>query len=81
MNQSFLDRLRADLASVRDQGLYKAERVLTTSGERVVPIYWAPSGEWFLVPSGSEAKDFIEGVPAGSKPIDSASRCQRSRNV
>jgi D-alanine-D-alanine ligase len=48
----------------------QAERVLTTSGEAVLPIYWAPSGEWFLVPSGSEAKDFIDGVPSGSKPIE-----------
>lgn len=48
----------------------QAERVLTTSGEDVLPIYWAPSGEWFLVPSGSEAKDFIDGVPRGSKPIE-----------
>jgi len=48
----------------------QAERVLTTSGERVVPIYWAPSGEWFQVPSASEAKDYIDGVPSGSKPIE-----------
>jgi D-alanine-D-alanine ligase len=48
----------------------QAERVLTKSGEDVLPIYWAPSGEWFLVPSGSEAKDFIDGVPRGSKPIE-----------
>jgi D-alanine-D-alanine ligase len=48
----------------------QAERVLTTSGEAVIPIYWAPSGEWFQVPSGSEAKDFIDGVPSGSKPIE-----------
>ncbi len=48
----------------------QAERVLTTSGESVIPIYWAPSGEWFQVPSGSEAKDFIDGVPSGSKPIE-----------
>ena len=48
----------------------QAERVLTTAGERVTPIYWSPSGEWFLVPAGSEAKDFIDGVPRGSKPIE-----------
>ena len=34
----------------------QAERVLTKSGEKVVPIYWAPSGEWFQVPAASEAK-------------------------
>ena len=48
----------------------QAERVLTTSGEAVLPIYWAPSGEWLLVPSASEAKDYIDGVPKGSKPIE-----------
>ena len=48
----------------------QSERVLTASGEKVTPIYWAPSGEWFLVPSGTEAKDYLEGTPKGSKPID-----------
>ncbi|MGV8884302.1 MAG: hypothetical protein ACOH1T_01760 [Microbacteriaceae bacterium] len=48
----------------------QSERVLTASGEKVTPIYWAPSGEWFLVPSGTEAKDYLTGVPKGSKPID-----------
>ena len=28
MDQAFLERLRGDLASLRDQGLYKSERVL-----------------------------------------------------
>jgi glycine C-acetyltransferase len=36
MNASFIDRLRADLNSVREQGLYKAERVLTTPQSGVV---------------------------------------------
>ncbi|MCU1545218.1 MAG: hypothetical protein JWP30_318 [Homoserinimonas sp.] len=48
----------------------QSERVLTASGEQVLPIYWAPVGGWFLVPQGTEAKDYLEGVPAGSKPID-----------
>jgi D-alanine-D-alanine ligase len=48
----------------------QSERVLTASGEKVTPIYWSPSGEWFLVPSGTEAKDYLTGVPKGSKPID-----------
>ncbi len=48
----------------------QAERVLTEAGERVVPIYWAPSGEWFQVPSGTEAADYLEGVPKKSLPID-----------
>ena len=48
----------------------QAERVLTESGASVVPIYWAPSGEWFQVPSGSEAIDFLDGVPKKSLPIE-----------
>jgi D-alanine-D-alanine ligase len=48
----------------------QAERVLTDSGERITPIYWAPSGEWFEVPAHTEAKDYLDGVPRGSRPID-----------
>jgi D-alanine-D-alanine ligase len=48
----------------------QAERVLTSSGQAVTPIYWSPSGEWFLVPSGTEARDYLDGVPKGSKPIE-----------
>jgi D-alanine-D-alanine ligase len=48
----------------------QSERVLTAAGEKVVPIYWAPSGQWFQVPSGTEAKDYLDAVPKGSKPID-----------
>jgi D-alanine-D-alanine ligase len=47
----------------------QAERVLTSAGESVIPIFWAPSGEWFQVPAATEAKDYLEGVPKGSKPI------------
>jgi D-alanine-D-alanine ligase len=48
----------------------QAERVLTDSGAKVEPIYWAPSGEWFEVPAHTEATDYLTGVPKGSKPID-----------
>jgi D-alanine-D-alanine ligase len=48
----------------------QSERVLTASGEAVVPIYWAPNGEWWQVPAGTEAKDYLNGVPKGSKAID-----------
>ena len=48
----------------------QAERVLTDSGEKITPIYWAPSGEWFEVPAHTEAKDYLDGVPRGSRPID-----------
>ena len=48
----------------------QSERVLIAAGEKVVPIYWAPSGQWFQVPAGTEAKDYLDAVPKGSKPID-----------
>ncbi|MBB5843919.1 D-alanine-D-alanine ligase [Conyzicola lurida] len=48
----------------------QSERVLTASGEAVLPIYWAPNGEWWLVPAGTEAKDYLTGVPKGSKAVD-----------
>lgn len=48
----------------------QAERVLTGAGQEVLPLYWAPTGGWFLVPSGTEAKDYLEGPPAGAKPVD-----------
>jgi glycine C-acetyltransferase len=36
MNQAFLERLRSDLAALREQGLYKRERVLTSPQGAVV---------------------------------------------
>jgi len=48
----------------------QSERVLTASGESVVPIYWAPNGEWWQVPAATEAKDYLNGVPKGAKAID-----------
>lgn len=48
----------------------QAERVLTAAGHAVVPIYWAPTGEWFRVPAATEAKDYLEGAPAGSTALE-----------
>jgi D-alanine-D-alanine ligase len=48
----------------------QAERVLTSAGFTVTPIYWSPSGEWFQVPAGTEATDYLDAVPKGSKPIE-----------
>jgi D-alanine-D-alanine ligase len=48
----------------------QAERVLSSAGEPVVSIYWAPSGEWFQVPAATEAADYLNGVPANSKPLE-----------
>ena len=48
----------------------QAERVLTAAGHRVVPIYWSPTGEWFRVPDATEAKDYLEGAPRESQPLE-----------
>lgn len=48
----------------------QSERVLTRAGEHVTPLYWAPTGGWFVVPLGTEARDYLEGVPSGSKPVE-----------
>lgn len=48
----------------------QSERVLTRAGEQVTPLYWAPTGGWFVVPAGTEAKDYLEGAPAGSRPVE-----------
>jgi hypothetical protein len=36
MNQALLERLRSELVSLRDQGLYKSERVLSSPQGAVV---------------------------------------------
>lgn len=48
----------------------QAERVLVAAGHRVVPIYWSPTGEWFRVPDATEAKDYLEGAPRESLPLE-----------
>ncbi|NTW41439.1 MAG: hypothetical protein HGA44_16435, partial [Cellulomonadaceae bacterium] len=48
----------------------QSERVLTRAGHTVTPLYWAPTGGWFVVPAGTEAKDYLQGVPAGAKAVD-----------
>jgi len=48
----------------------QAERVLTAAGHDVVPIYWSPTGDWFRVPAGTEAKDYLEGAPRDSTPLE-----------
>jgi len=48
----------------------QAERVLTAAGHDVVPIYWSPTGDWFRVPAGTEAKDYLEGAPRESTPLE-----------
>ena len=48
----------------------QAERVLTAAGHDVVPIYWSPTGDWFRVPAATEAKDYLEGAPRESTPLE-----------
>jgi len=48
----------------------QAERVLTRAGQQVTSLYWAPTGGWFLVPTGTEAKDYLEGAPSSAKPVE-----------
>lgn len=48
----------------------QAERVLTDAGHSVSSFYFAPSGAWFLVPPGTEAKDYLEGAPAKSVEVE-----------
>lgn len=48
----------------------QSERVLTRAGESVTSLYWSPTGAWFLVPPGTEARHYLEGAPAGSRPVE-----------
>ncbi len=48
----------------------QAERVLTRAGQQVTSLYWAPTGGWFLVPAGTEAKDYLAGAPSSAKPVE-----------
>ena len=48
----------------------QSERVLTRAGHTVTPLYWAPTGGWFVVPAGTEAKDYLEGAPSGARPVE-----------
>ncbi len=48
----------------------QAERVLLGLGDAVVPLYWAPTGEWYVVPGSTEARDYLEGVPRGSRLVE-----------
>ena len=48
----------------------QAERVLSGTGAHVTPLYWAATGNWFVVPAGTEAKDYLEGPPPGARPVE-----------
>ena len=50
----------------------QGERVLSGAGVAVQSIYWSRNDQWFLVPTGLEARDFTEGdgVPSGAKKLE-----------
>jgi D-alanine-D-alanine ligase len=48
----------------------QAERVLTAAGHDVVAIYWSPTGDWYRVPAGTEAKDYLEGAPREASALE-----------
>lgn len=48
----------------------QAERVLRSAGHTIHPVYVAPNGQWLAVPDNTEAKDYLEGSPPGSKELD-----------
>ena len=48
----------------------QAERVLAGAGHTVQCIYWARSDQWFLVPSNTEARDYLGGPPSGAKRVE-----------
>jgi D-alanine-D-alanine ligase len=47
-----------------------SERVLRDAGHDVAPLYWTRTGDWVLCPPRAEAKDFLEGAPAGSVRLE-----------
>lgn len=48
----------------------QCERVLTRAGETVTSVYWSRNGDFHLVDNGLEARDFLNGVPSGAKPLE-----------
>ena len=48
----------------------QAERVLREAGHDIQPVYVAPTGAWVAVPDNTEAKDYLEGIPSGSKELE-----------
>jgi D-alanine-D-alanine ligase len=47
----------------------QAAHVLSRKGQEPVVLYWTESNDWFRIPSGLEASAFLEGVPAGARPV------------
>ncbi|SHE27353.1 D-alanine-D-alanine ligase [Ferrithrix thermotolerans DSM 19514] len=47
----------------------QAVRALSSKKVPVVPIYWSKQGEFYLIDSQAEAKDFANGLPPKASPI------------
>lgn len=47
----------------------QAARILSKSGADPVVLYWSESNQWFRVPAELEASAFLDGVPAGARPV------------
>jgi D-alanine-D-alanine ligase len=48
----------------------QCERLLRSAGADVKSVYWSRSGEWFLVPADTEARDYVDGPPRQSAPAE-----------
>jgi D-alanine-D-alanine ligase len=48
----------------------QAERYLRRSGATVQPLYWSRTGQWYLVPEATEARDYFDGAPAKSVEVE-----------
>ncbi|MFT5530795.1 MAG: D-alanine-D-alanine ligase [Candidatus Poriferisodalaceae bacterium] len=47
----------------------QAVRALTATGNDVIALYWSKTGDWYEVPSESEAADFADGLPRKSESV------------
>jgi D-alanine-D-alanine ligase len=47
----------------------QAARALAGAGRQVVGLYWSKTGDWYRVPAGLEASDFLDGIPARAEEL------------
>lgn len=47
----------------------QAARILSRTSADPVALYWSESNQWFRVPAELEASAFLDGVPAGARPV------------
>ncbi len=47
----------------------QAVHALAAAGESPVAIYWSKTGDWFEVPTATEASDFAEGLPRTAEAL------------